>query len=150
MSKPHFHKDLARGKAGELAVQKLWPELIPTDGRSGDFVLPNGDKVEVKSDSYNHDVTPNFFIELVSNVEKGKSGGPAQAAEHGCKYYCYYYSSHNIAYIFEVADLIKQVEDYVRMFNPKPVEVRNIRWTTIGLKVSRRALKPLRILGGKP
>ncbi len=148
MRRPHFHKDLARGKAGELAVQKLWPELVPTDGRSGDFVLPDGSKVEAKSDQYDHDKTVNFFFEHYSDINKGKLGGPFQALQHGCSYFVYYFGSHNIAYVFDLVDLLKQIEEYIKFYNPRPIEVHNVRWTTLGYAMNRKFFKPLRILQG--
>ncbi len=147
-TRPDFQTDLARGKAGELAVQRLWPELVQIDGRCGDFVLPNGDKVEVKADSYNHDKTENFFFEVYSSIESGAAGGPFQAAEHECTYFVYYFKSHDIAYVFKTQDLLFQIGQWVLAACPTMVEVPNRSWITCGYKAPRSEFKPYKVLRG--
>ncbi len=111
-----------------------------TDGREGDFKDSEGQVWEVKSDSYDHEKTANFFIERYSNILKGTNGGPWQAADHGCKYFTYYFPLNGIAYVFDVQDLLKQLE-VVPL--GKPIEIHNVRHVTVGFKVARESLKPL-------
>lgn len=141
-----FKKSLAAGQAGEKAILALWPELQPLDGREGDFVLPDGKKVELKTDSYSHDKTGNFFIEVYSDVDKGKVGGPAQADMHNCFYFAYFFPSHGICYVFETKKLLEQLKTVPL---GRPVEIRNVRWTTVGHKVPRTLLTPVFVLGQK-
>lgn len=143
MSKHYFHKSLQVGKSGEAAFLKLFPHLVPTDGRSGDFIDEHGHKWEVKSDQYDHNRTQNFFIEVFSSIEKGTPGGPGQALLHGCKYFVYYFQKNNIAYVFDTQDLVEQLKN---IDMGTPIEIRNIRWTTVGHKVPRRLLTPLKIV----
>lgn len=140
----HFHKDLAKGKAGEAAFAKLCPKLSRTDGRAGDFSTPDGVVVELKTDSYSMQATANFFIERYSSVDVGSPGGPWQAAAHGCKYFVYFYSTEGVAFVFDVQELIGQLEPLLGTL--KPVEIRNHRWTTVGFKVPREWLRPLTII----
>lgn len=144
--KPNFAKDLAAGQAGERAFIKLAAasglHLTQTDGRSGDLLDSDGNKWEVKADRYDHDATGNFFIELYSDYAKLKVGGPAQALANNCKYFVYYFSTNDIAYIFLTEDLVKQVEEFIKTKNPKMTEVRNVRWITLGLKIPRSVLNP--------
>jgi hypothetical protein len=144
-----FHKSLGAGKAGETAflllASKHGLELTQTDGRSGDFVDSTGHKYELKTDSYSHDKTENFFIETFSDVDKLKVGGPAQALAHGCKYYCYYFPSHQLVYVFDTANLLQQLST----LKMGPVKyIKNVRWTTTGFAVPRKSLSPITILNG--
>lgn len=154
MSRPNFARDLKVGQAGERAFIKLAAQhgidLLQTDGRSGDLVDSTGGIWELKTDSYDHEATANFFIELYSDVDKGKLGGPAQALANGCQYFVYYFSANNIAYIFHTENLCRQVDNYIAMNSPKHVEIRNRSWVTLGIKVPRSSLVPVRVLSKKP
>lgn len=134
----HFGKSLRAGQAGEAAFIKLAAKhdivLTATDGRSGDALDADGNKWEIKSDSYDADKTANFFIERYSNVAKLTNGGPWQAAEHNCKYFVYYFTANNLAYVFETDVLLQTLEE---IDMGKPVEVKNVRHCTIGYKVPR-------------
>lgn len=143
---PNFKKDLEAGQAGELAVQKLWPELELLHGKGADARLPNGELVEIKCDSYGHDKTANFFIEHVGDIDSGKLGGPWKAKADGCKWFVYYFSNPGIAYVFETETLLKDVDAYILQYNPKPVEIKNKRWTTLGYKMARSHFSPALVL----
>lgn len=146
MNKPNFAKDLAAGKAGELAIQELWPELQLLHGKGADAILPNGELVELKTDRYDHAKTVNFFIEYLSDIDSGKLGGVHKAELDGCKWFVYYFSNPGIAYVFEVQDLLKQLELYILANNPPLVEIKNSRWITNGRKIPRSALSPSFVL----
>lgn len=144
----NFHKDLQAGKLGEEVFAKLFVGLRKTDGRKGDFEQPNtGAKIELKTDMYGMQKTPNFFIERYSSVEVGSPGGPWQAAQHGCEYFVYWYAADQVGFVWRTADLVKQLEAIMGQL--KPVEVRNKRWTTVGFKVPRSALIPLATFNAK-
>lgn len=142
-----FQRSLRAGKAGEAAFLAFAAKhnilLEPTDGRAGDFKDADGHLWELKTDSYDMDKTTNFFIERYSNAAKGTVGGPWQAEEHGCKYFAYYFPANNTAFIFETLDLLGQLT-LVPLGNP--IDIRNVRHTTIGFKVPRSGLKPLYVL----
>jgi hypothetical protein len=87
---------------------------------------------------------------LYSDVERGTWGGPWQAQDHKCRYFVYYFKSHDIAYVFETDDLLRQIDQYVMAHHPLLVEVKNKSWVSAGYKAARSAFKPLRILRGKP
>lgn len=146
----YFHKSLKAGKAGEIKFAKLAAEndwqLTATDGKSGDFLTTQGEKVEVKSDTYDHDATGNFFIEWWSDLDKLKPGGPLQAQLHGCKFFVYYFSKNNIAYVFDVDQLCKQLQS---IDLGRPIYIQNIKWRTSGYKVPRHLLTHIRVLKAK-
>lgn len=143
-TKPNFHADLAVGQAGERELIALAAKhnvvLTQTDGRKGDLLDVDGNLWEVKSDGYDHDRTVNFFLEIMSDVDKGKLGGPAQALMNNCKYYAYFFVKNRIAYIFDTADLIEQMK---RVNLGQQKQIRNVRWTTIGYATPRSLFKPL-------
>lgn len=146
MSKPNFKRDLEAGKLGELAVQALWPELELLHGKGADAKLPNGELVEIKCDSYGHNKTENFFMERIGDLESGKLGGPWKAQVDNCTWFIYYFSNPGIAYVFNNEDLLKQLDAYILANSPKPVEVVNKRWVSVGFKIPRSALSPSSVL----
>ncbi len=143
MSKHSFAKSLAIGKAGEALLLELWPELVPTDGRRGDFLLPSGDKMEVKSDNYDHTEFGNFFMERWSDFDRKKPGGPWQALEHGAPRFFYWFPKARIGYIFHTSELVELLEHLEHTFEPKLIQ--NTSWLTVGYKVPRGLLKTIYI-----
>jgi len=144
-----FHDNLKQGKAGETKLLALFKGLIATDGRKGDMMLTN-QKVELKTDNYPESSTNNFFFERYSNAEKGTDGGPWQAQAHGCKWFVYYFTASELGYVFDVDMLVDALNKSSLMQGLKPVEVRNIRWTTVGFKVPRTAVAPVFVWRGNP
>jgi hypothetical protein len=138
--KPKFHADLARGHKGEAAFLARFPGLMATDGKKGDLVAPDGSKIELKTDYYPMSKTVNYFIERFSSLETLSPGGPWQASKHGCDYFVYYYTVDKQGFVFKVADLVAQMEVLEKTLTP--VEVKNVRWTTLGYKVPRKLLIP--------
>lgn len=134
-----FKKSLAKGKSGEALLQSLWPELVPTDGRSGDFMLGT-DKVEVKSDSYDMEKTPNFFIERYSNNTKKSDGSVWQALKHECMIFVYWYPTNKTAFVFrDIVQLMNALDAIIA--DLEPIYIRNPGYYTVGYKVPRELLK---------
>lgn len=146
---PNFKRDLETGKAGELAVQKLWPEIELLNGKGADFKLPDGTLGEIKHDTYAHNKTENMFMEYLGSIESGKYGGVWKAELDECDWFVYYFSNPGIAYVFDVHDLLRQINTYILTQSPKLIEIRNKRWTTVGYKIPRSALTPVRVLHSK-
>jgi hypothetical protein len=144
----YFHKSLAAGKSGEVALQKLAAKngvvLTATDGRKGDLTDADGNIWEVKCDSYDMNSTANLFIEWWSDLDKLKPGGPLQARLHGCKYFVYYFSKNNTAFVYDLEQLCNTLEAPGFALG-KPVYVKNIRWITVGYKVNRALLTPIAV-----
>jgi hypothetical protein len=153
MTKPNFARDLKVGQAAELSFIKLAAShgiiLTQTDGRKGDLVDIEGKLWECKGDQYDHNKTANFFIELFSDVEAAKKGGPWQALDNKCDYFVYFFSANKIAYIFSTEDLVRQVDHYLSIEKPPLIEIRNRAWITVGAKVPRSALVPINVLQSK-
>lgn len=137
-----FAASLAKGAKGEHALLKLWPDLEKLDGRRSDFKLKStGETLELKTDSYDMRVTPNFFIERWSDEAKKKPGGPWQASSHSSKYWVYYFPCNNTLFIFDTEELSKALEPIIE--NLTPVSIPNKSWVTIGYRVPREMLMHL-------
>ena len=137
--KHSFSKSLEVGKAGELAFMELWPGLERLDGRTHDFFSPSSGKtIELKTDSYDMNKTANFFIELWSDLEQEKVGGPWQARKNATDLWIYYFRQNQTAFEFNVAELAEWTDKNHAAY--KPVHIFNPSWVTAGIKVPREAL----------
>lgn len=139
----HSFKDsLAKGIEGERLIETFMPNLIRLAGRKADFAdIGTGELYELKTDSYCMEKTPNFFIELWSDVDAGKPGGPAQALEHGSKYWMYLFSKQGILFVFETEALVEWLKTAAQTYPWK--YIKNRSWTTVGIAVPRTALYSL-------
>jgi hypothetical protein len=138
MSKHNFQRSLVIGQAGEALLLELWPELRQTDGRKGDFLLHNGDVLEVKSDSYSLKATKNFFMERWSDFDRKKPGGPWQSLAHGAKYFFYWFPADLTGFLFHTQELVDKLEELEHTLETRFVD--NETWTTVGYKVPRNDL----------
>lgn len=125
-----FKESLKRGQDGETELLKLWPELIAADGRKHDFTLPNGDTVELKTDYYDADKTPNFFMERWSNWADKKPGGVWQSS---ATYFAYYFIKNGLLFVFKT-NALREFMDGQKYGG---ISVRNKGWTTVGYRVPR-------------
>jgi hypothetical protein len=132
----NFKKSLAIGHQGEQAFMLLWPDLKRTDGRTHDFVLPDGSTLELKTDQYDMHSTTNFFIERWSDIHTQKPGGPWQSK---ATLFAYYFIKNGTAFIFNTAQLV----EYLNTQEYRPINIANKSWTTVGYKVSRASLEHL-------
>lgn len=139
-----FQEQLKLGNRGEELFLEAYPKkLIIYPGRDGDFVEVNsGKKIELKSDSYNINKTPNFFFERYSNVETETPGSVWQALHHNCDIFCYQFIRYNIWFQFN--NLPKLAERLDNMIEGKsPIWIKNKGWITAGYKIDRETLSDL-------
>jgi hypothetical protein len=139
-----FKKQLSIGKEGERQFLAAYHSpLVSTDGRKNDFLrVTDSKKVELKTDSYRMDATPNFFMERWSSVEDKKPGGPFQSLKNKTDVYCYLYVNDRCYFEFsEIPRLVQELEILTRKMRPTPV--RNRGWTTVGYKIPRTDLASL-------
>lgn len=106
-----FRKQLKLGHEGEDLFLSLNPGLKKLDGKIADFETPDGMGIELKSDSYDMSRTPNFFMERISNVEKGTPGGPWQALDKKVPVFVYWYPKHQHAFWFNTDELVGALEE---------------------------------------
>jgi hypothetical protein len=138
-----FNSSLNAGKVGEtLYFLANNGKLEQLNGRAADFRdFVTGDLYEVKTDFYNFDKTPNFFIEKWSDAEKKKTGGPYRAQENGCKFFVYIFASHLKVFTFETDKLVERLNEIESTLGVS--EVPNTGWLTKGFRVNRELLKDL-------
>lgn len=132
---------LAEGQAGERLLASLATGLVfpATASREYDLLVKStGEKVEVKSDQYQHDKTPNFFFEKTSH---GKPGGPWRALGHGVDWFCYFFPLPSPrAYWFRTPELVKALDAWLAEKTRWVVNIRNKGWSAQGYRVPRRAV----------
>jgi hypothetical protein len=112
-----FQEQLKVGDRGEELFMQHYPKgIIIHPGRDGDFIeKSSGKKIELKTDTYNMDKTPNFFIERYSCIQKESPGSVWQAQSHGCDIFCYMFVRHNIWFQFNnIPKLIERLEDLTK------------------------------------
>lgn len=135
-----FKKSLARGERAEAILLTYFPHLIKQDKCSFDFLDPStGLKLELKSDFYGLNKSPNFFIERYSNLSTKAPGGPWQAQKHEADYYLYFYPNDLTLFIMPVAALLSHFD--TKTYGS--ISVRNKAWLTTGYKVPRSDLSHL-------
>jgi len=132
-----FQDQLAVGSRGEALFMERYPRKLDIwPGRDGDFVVSKtGQKIELKTDQYNIDKTPYFFIERYSDFHKKSPGSIWQAHDHGCEIFCYYFVRHDVWFEFrDIPALIARIESIA----PKGfVFIKNKAWVTAGWKILR-------------
>lgn len=139
----NWQNDLKRGKTAEEEFAKKWPKLIPTSGFKGDFELPTGEIVELKTDSYCALKWPNVIIERYRSKEK--AGGPYQSLEHGAKYYAYWFKKNDLLFLYDVVELIKLVDAIVIDKKLELQGIGNGSYTTRFYRVPRELLKDIEL-----
>jgi hypothetical protein len=139
-----FRDQLVVGSRGEeLFLQHYHSPLVIYPEHRADFKrVSDGALVELKSDTYNIDKTPYFFMERWSDFHQKKPGGPWQSREKRVDVFCYLFVRHNIYYEFN--DLKVLTKELDKLTDKQGmVFVKNKGWVTAGFKVLREALKGL-------
>jgi hypothetical protein len=132
--KNNFATSLAIGKQGEYWLMGVLPGLVRLDGRKADFTLA-GERLELKTDSYDMHKTPNLFIEQYSDTARLSPGGPWQAKQNGCTIWVYTFRANRMALVFDLELLLAYIENNLGNFGKRSVV--NQGWITTGLLVPR-------------
>ena len=140
-----FQKQLKVGAKGEELFLSLYPNVTKTDGIKHDFEW-NGKTIELKTDTYSMEDTPNFFMEHISDVKsmdspKTKMGGPWRALEDGVDYFVYMFSKQKKCFWFRPKDLVKFLDEHIKTLGYKVI--RNKGWTSRGYAVAREKVSHL-------
>jgi hypothetical protein len=128
------------GLVGEKLFIEVYKSLgaAKTDGRIHDIILENNETVEVKTDTYSMEATPNFFMERVSNMNNGKPGGPWRAAEDGINHFVYLFLQDKAFFWFEPKGLVEFLDSLI--ISMKPKYINNGSYATMGFAIPREAL----------
>ncbi|MDD4804646.1 MAG: hypothetical protein PHN69_05685 [Candidatus Pacebacteria bacterium] len=135
-----FNSSNSKGNLGELRFLKTHPEWTKigdgytvADFKCGDTTL------ELKTDFYSMDKTPNFFMEYISNGNTGTIGGPFR--DTSINYFVYYYYNDNMAYWFNTKELVDKIKSIYHKSDLVPV--KNPYFTSYGFKVNRNVLSDI-------
>jgi hypothetical protein len=133
----NFKTSLKHGALGELIFYEAHcGEMKKEDGRARDFTYTlTGDGVELKTDLWSMEKTPNFFFERYSDKQKQSPGGPWQAQANGNKWFVYFYVSNMTYFRFETSELVECLNKVIPDIDP--TDVKNSSWTTEGYRVPR-------------
>lgn len=146
-----FDEQLAIGDAGEADFKKCYSVLNPqkSEDRRIDFVLNNGHTVELKTDSYNMEKTPNFFMEQFTvSGDKTNLGGPWRTKEHGVNLFVYYFVTNKVFFWFCPTTLCEFLDKYIQERKLKTISIPNKGndgeyYEAQGYKIPREAVKSI-------
>lgn len=138
-----FGEQLVVGDDGERDFLKHYANLIPkkSDDRRIDFILGDGKKVELKTDTYDMSATQNFFMELFGNIDKGQIGGPWRAMQDNVDYFVYYFKKNKTYFWFESKSLCKHLDNIIAQGRLQPKIINNKGWAARGYAVPRSQLE---------
>jgi hypothetical protein len=139
----YFNAQNNIGKAGEKLFCSFYANLNPstTDGIKHDLVVENGKTVEIKTDTYSMEATPNFFFERYGNDKTLKPGGPWRAVEDGIDYFVYFFLQDKTFFWLDPVKLTRFLDKYTQDLKPKTVQ--NKGYSSIGYCVPREVCEEL-------
>lgn len=138
-----FQERLKFGNQNEQLFMSIYRQPLQLiKEHYADFRLEDGTIVELKSDSYDHDKTENFFIERYSSIESQKPGSFWQSEPKGVGLFIYFFPSNNCYYEFrDLPKVISKLDDIIKEGKIKPTKVFNKGWTGLGYKIPRKDLE---------
>ena len=144
-----WKEQLKIGEEGEARFQHMWysnfqEKLIKAPVRDYDFLTADGKPLELKSDNYDPDKTPNFFFERFSVLAQKKPGGPWQSWEKGAEIFVYQFLRTDEAYIFkDLHSLIARIDYLVHEHSLRPRRVANKTYFASGYAIPRELFKDM-------
>ena len=137
-----FKKQLYIGELGENDFISCYKNFGPikSKDRKFDFILNNGDSVELKTDTYDMNKTENFFMELYSDIDSNKIGGPWRARMDVITFFVYYFSINKTFFWFNPIALCMKIEEIIINNKLKPRIINNKGWKTQGYVIPRVSL----------
>jgi len=150
MYKHDFNKSVILGDAGERKLIETY-SYLKSDSTDGHDMLDCRDgsstsTIEVKTDFYDMNRTPNFFMERYSDDKTFKLGGPWRSESHNTDVFLYQFITNLKMFWFgDIPALVAELDSYISKNNPRIVEVPNIRHTTLGYKIPRHVVADLYI-----
>lgn len=139
-----WKEQLTVGDDGERNFVRDYPELKPVKCKDliADFKLKNGWFVELKTDTYDMNRTPNFFMELYGNEQK-KLGGPWRAKKDGIHLFIYYFINNKTYFWFNPITLCEMVDKIIIKNKLSTVKIVNDGWAADGYKIPRKELESI-------
>jgi len=146
-----FEEQLKIGDTGEadfLKVYRGWDPKKIEKKHGADFETSMG-SVELKTDVYDMNNTPNFFMERFTiSKRKQMSGCPWRSKEHSVKYFVYYFLNNKTFFWFESDPLCVLLDSHIDKDNSYLMSIHNIdefgeRYEAQGYKINRNVLMPV-------
>jgi hypothetical protein len=138
----NFKTQLKAGKLGEMLYLKANEGAVTENPKFDyDFITTTGGGIELKTDFYSMESTPNMFIERYSDSLAKTPGGPWQAISKGAQTFVYFYVPSLTYFTFDTAQLVGRLEQLIP--NIKPYDVRNTTHVTQGYRVPRSEVADL-------
>jgi hypothetical protein len=134
----NFKNQLNVGNVGENLFIECYKNAQKTDGRVADFIM-DGKTIELKTDTYSMDNTPNFFMERYGNIQTFADGGPWRAKNDNLDFFVYMFLNQKTFFWFEPNSLCGFLDKYILDLKPKTIDNRT--WAALGYAVSREACK---------
>ena len=117
----NFNDQRRIGDIGESDFVRVYKKLKPKKSKTNfqiDFTLSNGKTVELKTDSYDMEKTPNFFMEQKTISEKSSNlGGPWRAKDHKIDYFVYYFLKNKVFFWYDPIPLCEFLDKFVKESN---------------------------------
>lgn len=142
----YFNSQKKIGDAGEKKFKKHYKGLNPvsTDGRDNDLkvVLDGKEKtVELKTDSWDMEETPNVFLERFGNLDKKTDGGPFSALNNEVDFFVYFFISNSTFLWYKPEDLCNYIKKNESKLEWRQIQNKNyVSW---GALVPRADLEHL-------
>lgn len=138
----NFKTQLELGQQAEIDFLAIYHEkLTPSQDRAYDFLLPDGRRLELKTDFYGEKRSKNFFMERWSVFEKKKPGGAWQSRDKRTDVLVYFYPDTGTYYVFDdLTQLIHELDHYAHTKKLALSLVRNKGYNGGGYKIPREAL----------
>lgn len=143
----NFKTQLAVGDAGEKwFIENYHSPIVQIKAHKADFRrIDDGRVIELKTDTYSMDKTPNFFIERYSDFAKKSPGGIWQSKAKRVKIFCYFFIKDGVYFEFDLAALVKELTPIADEIERKGkfLWIKNTGWVTAGFTYPREKLKHL-------
>jgi|ERR1017187_2085055 hypothetical protein len=138
-----FNKQMKIGNNGEDFFCECYKDRSPIKSsfREFDVIIDGNKMVEIKTDSYSMDSTPNFFMERYGDKERTKEAGPWRAKKDSLNYFCYLFIKDKTFFWFYPQELCDFLDNHINELEEK--EIRNKGWSAIGFCVEREKIKHL-------
>lgn len=131
----NFQTQLRVGNVGEKMFLSKYKDYIKSKDLKYDFINGKNKTVELKSDSYSMEDTPNFFMEHYGNVEKQSIGGSFRAKRDNITHFVYLFIPEKTFFWFEPISLCNYIE--AKMSILKPCFINNSSYSAMGYKIPR-------------
>lgn len=138
-----FNSQNKTGVTGENLFSTCYNDLEPKkpETLAYDFDIKSNKKIELKSDTWGMEDTPNFFMESISNSSKGTIGGPWRAKKDGVDFFVYLFLKNKTFFWFDTLALCDKLDQLSPQLKKRTIF--NSGYDTIGYLVNRESLRDL-------